>query len=84
MTPLPAPRLVPLRPAQDGTAVRLDCDSCPVRGHACADCVVALMIGPPCDLTDTEVNALDALAEGGLVPPLRLLPVVTGGDRRRR
>jgi len=55
-----------------------------VRGHACADCVVALMIGPPGDLTDTEVNALDALAEGGLVPPLRLLPVVTGGDRRRR
>ena len=54
---------------------RIDCDTCVVRGLACHDCVVTVLLGPPPELTiDTdELQALDVLAEEGLVPPLRLV-----------
>lgn len=53
----------------------IDCDTCVVRGLACHDCVVTVLLGPPPELTidDEEMRALDALAAGGLVPPLRLV-----------
>ncbi|WP_232675763.1 hypothetical protein [Nocardioides sp. R-C-SC26] len=56
----------------------IDCDSCLVRGLACHDCVVTVLLGPPPELliADDERRALDALAEGGLVPPLRLVTPV--------
>lgn len=56
-------------------AVTLDCDTCTVRGLACGDCVVSLLIGPPADveLDAAEQQALDVLAAGGLIPPLRLV-----------
>lgn len=61
---------------------RIDCDTCLVRGLACHDCVVTVLLGPPPELTieDEERRALDVLAEGGLVPPLRMvaLPLVEG------
>ena len=55
----------------------IDCDSCEVRGLACDDCVVsALLGGPPGEIDDREQAAFAALADSGLVPPLRLvLPV---------
>jgi hypothetical protein len=56
----------------------IDCDRCAVRGPGCGDCVVTVLLGAPPDgvwLDDTERRALAALAEGGLVPPLRLVPV---------
>ena len=54
---------------------RIDCDTCVVRGLACHDCVVTVLLGPPPELTidDDERCALDVLASGGLVPPLRLV-----------
>ncbi len=54
---------------------RIDCDSCVVRGLACHDCVVTVLLGPPPELTfdDDERRALEVLASGGLVPPLRLV-----------
>ncbi len=57
---------------------RIDCDSCVVRGLACHDCVVTVLLGPPPELTfdDDEAAALEALAAGGLVPPLRLVRAV--------
>ena len=57
---------------------RIDCDTCLVRGQACHDCVVTVLLGPPPELTlaDDECRALDALAGGGLVPPLRLVTAV--------
>ena len=68
----------------------IDCDSCEVRGLACDDCVVsALLGGPPGEIDDGEVAALEALAGSGLVPPLRLVvpievlrhpPQARGGD----
>ena len=59
---------------------RIDCDTCVVRGLACHDCVVTVLLGPPPELTidDEERRALEALAAGGLVPPLRLVQPVDG------
>jgi hypothetical protein len=54
----------------------IDCDSCEARGPACAECVVSVLLGAPpggVEIDDTERQALDALASGGLVPPLRLV-----------
>src|SRR5829696_8834587 len=59
---------------------RIDCDTCVVRGLACHDCVVTVLLGPPPELTldDEEREALAVLAQGGLVPPLRLVEPVPG------
>ena len=61
---------------------RIDCDTCVVRGLACHDCVVTVLLGPPPELTvdDDELRALDALAEGGLIPPRRLVRPVSGPE----
>jgi hypothetical protein len=63
-----------------GMTTRIDCDTCVVRGLACHDCVVTVLLGPPPELTfdDDERRALDVLADGGLVPPLRLVQPVDG------
>ena len=64
-------------------SVQIDCDTCAVRGLACSDCVISVLLGPPAGaaspespdtLADEEVRALDVLAQSGLVPPLRMLP----------
>ncbi|MFD4323668.1 hypothetical protein ACFWQC_03485 [Nocardioides sp. NPDC058538] len=53
---------------------RIDCDTCLVRGLACHDCVVTVLLGPPPELIeDDERRVLDVLADGGLVPPLRMV-----------
>jgi hypothetical protein len=59
-------------------STRIDCDTCEVRGLHCHDCVVTVLLGPPPELTfdDDERQALDVLAESGLVPPLRLVHAV--------
>ena len=61
---------------------RIDCDTCVVRGLACGDCVVTVLLGPPPELTfdDDACRALDVLAAGGLVPPLRLVQPVTAPE----
>jgi hypothetical protein len=61
---------------------RIDCDTCAVRGLACHDCVVTVLLGPPPELTidDDEQRALEVLADGGLVPPLRLVRPVSGPE----
>ncbi|HKF89767.1 MAG TPA: hypothetical protein VKB85_17040 [Propionibacteriaceae bacterium] len=46
------------------------------RGPACQDCVITVLLGPPSgavDLDAEEQATLSALAEQGLVPPLRLI-----------
>lgn len=56
----------------------IDCDGCAVRGLACGDCVVTVLLGAPpagVEIDETERQALVALADGGLVPRLRLVPV---------
>ncbi len=68
----------------------IDCDACAVRGPACGDCVVSVLLGGPpvqgdrpppgegpvpVELDGAERAALAVLAGCGLVPPLRLVPV---------
>jgi len=73
--------------AHDGGAdLIIDCDTCAVRGRACDDCVVLVLLDlpdrarpaaqpeGPVALDPAEARALDALAAGGLLPPLRLTP----------
>ena len=57
------------------TEVIIDCDDCAARGRACTDCVVNVLLGTPETLLDDERAALDALAEAGLAPGLRLVPL---------
>ena len=56
-------------------SVRIDCDTCLVRGLSCHDCVVTVLLGPPPELgfDSEEQQALDVLAQSGLVPPLRMV-----------
>lgn len=58
--------------------VVIDCDSCLVRGDACGDCVVSVLLGPPDSLVGVERTALAVLAGCGLVPPLRLVAAREG------
>jgi hypothetical protein len=64
--------------------VVIDCDSCLVRSpSACGDCVVSVLLGGPpqgVEVAADELAALSALADGGLVPPLRLVTPVSGPD----
>ena len=65
----------------------IDCDSCTVRGKACSECVVSVVLGVPpegIELDDTERRALEALAAGGMVPELRLTETGPEGTRARR
>jgi hypothetical protein len=58
-----------------GGAVTIDCDDCAVRGRGCDDCVVSVLLGVPETLLDDERRALEVLADAGLAPRLRLVPV---------
>ena len=54
----------------------VDCDRCEVRGKACGDCVITVLLGeaPGAVRFDaTEQRAIDALAGAGLIPRLRLV-----------
>jgi hypothetical protein len=56
--------------------VLIDCDDCAVRDVQCGDCVMTVLLGSPgvYDVDASEQLALQALAEGGLVAPLRMVP----------
>ncbi|MEO8329146.1 MAG: hypothetical protein ABI586_03985 [Candidatus Nanopelagicales bacterium] len=49
----------------------IDCDTCTVRGDACHDCVVGVLLGAPA-LDDDQQRAVEVLAASGMIPPLRL------------
>jgi hypothetical protein len=58
-----------------GAPVVIDCDDCAVRGPACRDCVVSVLLGVPETLLQDERAALEVLADVGLAPRLRLVPI---------
>lgn len=60
---------------RDTGTVIIDCDDCAVRGPGCRDCVVSVLLGVPDRLLADERQALEALAEVGLAPRLRLVPI---------
>lgn len=57
----------------------IDCDNCEVRNIACGGCVVSTLLdasglsasGHGVEIDERELEALDVLADLGLVPPLR-------------
>ena len=56
----------------------IDCDGCAVRDVACGDCVVTVLLGGPpgvVEVDEGEQRALEVLADSGLVPRLRLVPL---------
>ncbi|BBX96903.1 hypothetical protein [Mycobacterium lacus] len=58
-----------------GAPVVIDCDDCAVRGPGCHDCVVTVLLGVPETLLHDERAALEVLAQAGLAPRLRLVPI---------
>lgn len=72
----------------------IDCETCSVRGVACPDCVISVLLHAPSgptnaiDLDESERNAVSVFAASGLLPPLRLvrsrtLPEHQVPERRR-
>ena len=55
----------------------IDCDKCVIRGVGCKDCVISVLLDAPehLEFDEPELRAFDALAEAGLVPRLRLIPI---------
>lgn len=67
-------------PGADTDTVVIDCDDCAVRGPGCQDCVVSVLLGVPDTLLVDEQRALEVLAEAGLAPRLRLVPIHRQSD----
>lgn len=60
----------------------IDCECCVVRGDACSECVIGVLlrrppVGTPVDLDADEAAAFGTLAGAGMVPPLRLVPLLS-------
>jgi hypothetical protein len=57
--------------------VIIDCDRCAIRGVGCSDCVISVLLDAPptVELAEPELRAIGALADAGLVPRLRLVPL---------
>lgn len=55
----------------------IDCNACELQATtACDECIVPVLLNQmsgPFDLADDEAQALDNLADAGLVTPLRLV-----------
>jgi hypothetical protein len=65
----------------------IDCDTCAVRGDACSECVIGVLlrrppVGTPVDLDADEAAAFGSLAGAGMVPPLRLVPLLSDAGAR--
>lgn len=68
------------RPPGPDEPVVIDCDECAVRGPGCRECVVSVLLGVPETLLEDERAALEVLAEAGMAPRLRLVPIRRNGD----
>lgn len=60
---------------EPGGSVVIDCDDCAMRGPGCRDCVISVLLGVPETLLQDERAALEVLADVGLAPRLRLVPI---------
>jgi hypothetical protein len=61
--------------SEPGAPVVIDCDDCAARGPGCRECVVSVLLGVPETLLHDERAALEVLADVGLAPRLRLVPI---------
>lgn len=55
----------------------IDCGRCAMRGVGCADCAISVLLNAPptIEWDEDELSAIDALADGGLIPRLRHAPI---------
>lgn len=63
----------------------IDCQTCPVQGEGCPDCVVAFLLDRPpvpVEFDAAERRALRRLAQAGLVPPLQPMSESSRSVRR--
>ena len=72
------------RPDDNGEPVVIDCDDCAVRGPGCRDCVVSVLLGVPETLLADERAALEILADAGMAPRLRLVPIHRHAERHSK
>lgn len=67
--------------------MHVDCDLCGAPPAACGDCVMSVFLGDDATLSQADRGALSALADQGLLPPLRLVPMappeIEGPAQRR-
>ncbi|WP_374025668.1 hypothetical protein [Mycobacterium sp. HNNTM2301] len=75
MAPSSRPDSYGAKAPDGGAPVVIDCDDCAVRGPGCRDCVVSVILGVPETLLEDECAALAVLADVGLAPRLRLVPI---------
>jgi len=71
---------------ETGADMIVDCDRCEVRGDACGDCVITVLLGAPpggLELDRTDRRALDTLAAAGMVPRLQLVECDEGHNSRK-
>lgn len=64
----------------------IDCNTCQAKPEACGDCVMSVLLEADpmgTEIDETAAQALGALAEGGLVPPLRLVPMYPVDDNHQ-
>lgn len=57
----------------------IDCGRCVLRGIACSDCAIGVLVGGsrPVEWDESELRAVELLADAGLVPKLRMIPAST-------
>ena len=60
--------------------VVIDCGTCVLRDVGCGDCVVSVLLDAPENLLGDERAALEVLADAGMAPRLRLIPIRRGGS----
>ncbi|NIH87869.1 hypothetical protein [Amycolatopsis granulosa] len=58
----------------DNTVI-IDCNRCTLRGRACGECVLSVLVDAPpvVELDSEELAAVQLLSEAGLVPPPRVI-----------
>jgi hypothetical protein len=69
------PEWAAVAPPDPMEPVVIDCEDCAVRGPGCRDCVVSVILGVPETLLEDERAALEVLADAGMAPRLRLVPI---------
>lgn len=54
----------------------IDCETCQAKDSDCGNCLMSVLADPefgqPVKFTEREKDALDVMADVGLIPPLRL------------
>lgn len=59
--------------------IKIDCESCIMKDLVCSECVVQVMLNPQVDLDESELLAIEILADRGMVPTLKMRGKLASG-----